>query len=101
LVRRLGTVRVTSAGITVLGRAFISFLAYTIWLGLSRDKVSFVGSDAPSSSYDIAGASPSRQVLCHGRPGHAEARAGRPRYISEASIFHFKSRGFLQVEQAV
>jgi len=31
---------VTSAGVTVLRRAFIAFLAYTHWLEKSRDKLS-------------------------------------------------------------
>ena len=35
----------TSARVTTLRRAFIAYLAYTVWLNLSRDKLSSVGSD--------------------------------------------------------
>ena len=36
-----GGVGISSRGVAVLGGAFISILAYTYWLELSRDKLSF------------------------------------------------------------
>ena len=41
ILKEHGGVGVISAGATVVRRAFIALLAYTNWLDLSRDKVSF------------------------------------------------------------
>jgi len=40
IIEECAGVEVTSAS-GVVGRAFIAFLAYTYWLDLSRDKLSF------------------------------------------------------------
>ena len=46
-----GGVGVTSSGVVVLRRAFISLLAYTYWLDLSRDKLSFADPEALMPTY--------------------------------------------------
>ena len=44
IVKRVGGVGVTSAGVTVLRRSFISLLAYTYWLELSSRQIVIAGS---------------------------------------------------------
>jgi len=73
-------------GVTVLRGAFILFLAYTYWLDLSRDKVSSVGSDVLSPTYDIAKASGSVRACSMAVPAIHSCTGKMPRGTASCSI---------------
>src|ERR1039458_651468 len=73
IFKESGGVGVTSAGVTVMRRAFIALLAYTYWLEKSRDKVSFVSSDALGPTYEFPSGSHTQGGWSLRRPANGES----------------------------
>ena len=80
ILKECGGIGVTSAGVTVLRRAFIALLAYTYWLEKSRDKVSFASSDALGLTYEFPSGSHTQGGWSLRRPANGESLRYRHRW---------------------